>query len=569
MYDLEKQTLLRIESPFRGADSVVALSPSRIAAVFSSDAAPTELAMLNLTAAVSALKAGRHVYALDPEDIVTIKRTSNVVANGEVPASWFSRATETAFPTTLPNGTKSEAYACLFPPHNPEYKAPEDTLPPCRIVIHGGPTGSWHAGLKLEVAYWTSRGWMVAALNYGGSTGFGRAYIDRLNGQWGVVDVEDCASLARFLGRSADETLAARAQADLLRITDAPDGSVTASLDKFDRTWGVKDFVAGLALGGLGASLVALSPLTPALAAAVTVSVTGGYLFSKALGVQRESVQAIPGVGLQLTTVRGLRLPWSDHSGCFFATGTSRHLIPRSEVQDLVVHESIQTYQIMTDVAVVPHEGKELIHLFPATKPRIPLVRKIYTALLVGLFPHESVKLTPPSSAALNAYGKDVTRADPKRIVVSGGSSGGYTVLASLVAHPTAFNAGTSRYGISELSALFRDSHKFENCYPEVLLGGTPDSAPETYKERSPLYGASKIRAPLLVLQGGVDRVVPPAQSEDIVHQIQQQSGGADRVKYVLFPEEGHGFRQAANQKRSLEEEAAWYAAKLSIEHQF
>lgn len=579
LFHLKHRTYLRLDTPFRGAHSIAAISQKQIAAVFASDDKPIELSMIDLTGALSAVNAGVDSYRLHTREVTTIKRTSDIVAQGEVPSPWFTRASEIAFPTELPDGTASEAYACLFPPHNPEYVAPEGSLPPCQIVIHGGPTSAWPAGLNLEVAYWTSRGWLVAALNYGGSTGFGRAYVDRLNGQWGVVDVEDCANLARFLGRTTSSTPAlsaqergqasvttptpgAQAQDELLNISHAPDGSVTATLERQGKRWGAKDILACLATGLIDVGLVASASLAPPLAAAAAGAVAGLYLLGKAATVEQESVQAIPGVGLQVSTVRGLRLPWNDVPGQFVRTSLRRHVISLAEIEDLVVQESIQTYSIATSVTVVPKDGQKLTTLFPSTRPRIPLVQRIYQALLDGLFPQDD---KASSDVPKN---KDVTRADPDRIVVSGGSSGGYTVLAALVAHPTAFKAGTSRYGISELSALFRDSHKFENCYPEVLLGGSPDTAPETYRKRSPLYGASKIRAPLLVLQGGMDRVVPPSQSEEIVRQIESQPDGHGRVRYVLFPEEGHGFRQAANKKRALQEEAEWYAAKLDIQHQ-
>ncbi|MFI2369457.1 S9 family peptidase [Streptomyces sp. NPDC018833] len=95
-----------------------------------------------------------------------------------------------------------EIHAHIYPPHSPDRVAPDDELPPYVIWAHGGPTGRAPLVLDLEIAYFTSRGIGVAEVNYGGSTGYGRAYRNRLREQWGVVDVEDCAAVAEAL---ADE----------------------------------------------------------------------------------------------------------------------------------------------------------------------------------------------------------------------------------------------------------------------------------------------------------------------------------------------------------------------------
>ncbi|MGW7526098.1 dipeptidyl-peptidase 5 [Streptomyces sp. NPDC054783] len=101
---------------------------------------------------------------------------------------------------TGPDGR--EVHAHVYPPHHPERTAPDGELPPYVIWAHGGPTSRVPLVLDLEIAYFTSRGIGVAEVNYGGSTGYGRAYRERLREQWGVVDVEDCAAVARAL---ADE----------------------------------------------------------------------------------------------------------------------------------------------------------------------------------------------------------------------------------------------------------------------------------------------------------------------------------------------------------------------------
>ncbi|MFI2410980.1 LpqB family beta-propeller domain-containing protein [Streptomyces sp. NPDC018947] len=112
---------------------------------------------------------------------------------------------------TGPDGR--EIHAHVYPPHHPECTAPDGELPPYVIWAHGGPTSRSPLVLDLEIAYFTSRGIGVAEVNYGGSTGHGREYRNRLRGQWGVVDVEDCAAVALALadeGGADRERLAVR-----------------------------------------------------------------------------------------------------------------------------------------------------------------------------------------------------------------------------------------------------------------------------------------------------------------------------------------------------------------------
>ena len=95
----------------------------------------------------------------------------------------------------------STAHAFYYPPRNPDAPAPAGERPPLIVISHGGPTdGDDARRLDLEVQFWTSRGFAVVDVNYGGSTGYGRAYRERLNGQWGIVDVEDAINAAQAPG---------------------------------------------------------------------------------------------------------------------------------------------------------------------------------------------------------------------------------------------------------------------------------------------------------------------------------------------------------------------------------
>jgi dipeptidyl aminopeptidase/acylaminoacyl peptidase len=121
---------------------------------------------------------------------------------------WISVAVPVTF-----ESQGDRVYAFYYPPHNPDAEAPADERPPLIVVSHGGPTAASLDVLDARVQFWTSRGFAVLDVNYRGSTGFGRAYRDRLKGGWGVVDVADCVNGARHLvkeGKADRERLAIR-----------------------------------------------------------------------------------------------------------------------------------------------------------------------------------------------------------------------------------------------------------------------------------------------------------------------------------------------------------------------
>ncbi|KAJ8093083.1 hypothetical protein AAF712_002440 [Marasmius tenuissimus] len=153
---------------------------------------------------------------------------------------------------------------------------------------------------------------------------------------------------------------------------------------------------------------------------------------------------------------------------------------------------------------------------------------------------------------------------DPKRVVIRGGSAGGFTVLAALCnsSDLKTFAAGTSLYGVSDLAALAETTHKFESQYGFKLLGGMPEEAPQNYKDRSPIYHIESFQTPLLILQGEIDKVVPKSQAEAIYNSIKERGG---TVEYQLYPGEGHGFRQKDHQKDALERELRFYRSVLEL----
>ncbi|HLG57771.1 MAG TPA: prolyl oligopeptidase family serine peptidase [Vicinamibacterales bacterium] len=248
------------------------------------------------------------------------------------------------------------AYAFFYPPRHGGCSGPAGERPPLIVISHGGPTTATNATLDLRVQYWTSRGFAVADVNYGGSSGYGRPYRQRLNGQWGIVDVADTVNVAR-------------------------------------------------------------------------------------------------------------------------------HLV---------------------------------------------------------------------------AQGK----ADPKRLIVRGGSAGGYTTLAALTFHPGEFEAGASYYGISDIEVLARDTHKFESRYLDTLVGPYP-AARDVYRARSPIHFVDRLSCALILFQGLEDKVVPPNQSEMMANAVRAKG---IPVAYLAFEGEQHGFRKASTIIRSLEGELFFYGAVFGFE---
>jgi dipeptidyl aminopeptidase/acylaminoacyl peptidase len=147
--------------------------------------------------------------------------------------------------------------------------------------------------------------------------------------------------------------------------------------------------------------------------------------------------------------------------------------------------------------------------------------------------------------------------ADPDRLMITGGSAGGYTTLCALTPErEKTFSAGASYYGVSDLAALARDTHKFESRYLDWLIGPYPQEQ-ETYADRSPINHIDRLSVPVIFFQGAEDKVVPPNQTELMVAAL--KSRGVP-VGYFLFEGEQHGFRNGENIRRALDAELYFYA---------
>jgi len=150
---------------------------------------------------------------LTTRQVEVLRRSSEVTLD----AGYFSTPRAIEFPTQ----ERQTAYAFFYPPQNRDYVAPVGERPPLLVKSHGGPTAAASSTFSLEVQYWTSRGIAVLDVNYGGSTGYGRTYRQRLEGQWGIVDVDDCTDGARYLVEQGE------GDGDRLAITGGSAGGYT------------------------------------------------------------------------------------------------------------------------------------------------------------------------------------------------------------------------------------------------------------------------------------------------------------------------------------------------------
>jgi dipeptidyl aminopeptidase/acylaminoacyl peptidase len=172
-------------------------------------------------------------------DLDTLAQEVVKVANpAHIESGYFSIPKPIEFPTE--NGLTAHAF--YYPPRNHDSEAPSGEKPPLVVHCHGGPTASAGTTYPFEYQYWTSRGFALVDVNYGGSVGYGRAYRQRLNGQWGVVDVDDCINAARYL---VDQ---GQADGDRVSITGGSAGGYTALLSLTKRDF----YDAGASHYGIG-----------------------------------------------------------------------------------------------------------------------------------------------------------------------------------------------------------------------------------------------------------------------------------------------------------------------------
>ena len=144
-----------------------------------------------IVATVSSWKAESSVMFINSEEVRPLSKTRDL----DIGESWFPVPETFTYQTS----GSEKAHALFYSPTNPEYEIHENENPPLIVLAHGGPTGSARRQLQLSIAYWTSRGFGVADVDYRGSTGYGRLYRNRLRNSWGLADVEDCVAVAKHL----------------------------------------------------------------------------------------------------------------------------------------------------------------------------------------------------------------------------------------------------------------------------------------------------------------------------------------------------------------------------------
>ncbi len=186
--DVTTGAFTTMTTPLEPLESVTA-TPTHAVFLSSSPLAPDAIVRLDLATARPEVVRAASAARIDP--------------------GYLSKAEAIEFPTDR----GLTAHAFYYAPRNRDFVAPTGQKPPLIVMSHGGPTGATNGGFDFGVQYWTSRGFAVVDVNYGGSTGYGRAYRQRLDGQWGVVDVNDCVNAAKYLvaeGRADGARLAIR-----------------------------------------------------------------------------------------------------------------------------------------------------------------------------------------------------------------------------------------------------------------------------------------------------------------------------------------------------------------------
>jgi dipeptidyl aminopeptidase/acylaminoacyl peptidase len=247
---------------------------------------------------------GLQVATLDPRD-----GAASVVRRGRpapVDPAFISRPEAITFPTAYEPGSVAgtpaaepeglTAHALYFAPANPDFAAPAGEKPPLIVVSHGGPTSAHEALLDLDVQYWTSRGCAVVDVNYGGSTGFGRAYRERLRDNWGVVDTVDCIEAARYLVERGD------ADPERVAVRGGSAGGYTTlnALTRF------RFFTAGASYFGLADLEAFATGGTHKFESQYLESLIGPYPEARAVYRERSPIEHVDDISCPVILLQGL-----------------------------------------------------------------------------------------------------------------------------------------------------------------------------------------------------------------------------------------------------------------------
>ena len=231
-------------------------------------------------------------------------------------------------PIAFPTEHDLTSHGFFYPPVNKDFSAPEGELPPLIVLSHGGPTSSTSTSLSLKIQYWTSRGFAVLDVNYGGSTGYGRSYRQRLNDAWGIVDVDDCVNGAKYLIERGD--------VDPERITirgGSASGYTTLAALTFRDV-----FKAGASLYGIS-DLETMATDTHKFESRYLDGLVGPYPAQKAIYEERSPIHFIDRLDCPLILLQGLE----------------DKVVPPD--QSLKMFEAVKAKGI--PVAYVPFEGEQ------------------------------------------------------------------------------------------------------------------------------------------------------------------------------------------------------------------
>jgi acetyl esterase/lipase len=274
-----------IDLPYTSLAGVEALG-NGVVFVGASPRAEPAVIRLRLDGAAMAQPASS-IPAAPPEEL----RPPRELNLGDV---WIS----TPEPISFPSSHGRTAHALFYPPTNPETEAPPDEQPPLLVLIHGGPTGAARPMFQVTTQYWTSRGFAVVDVNYGGSTGYGRSYREQLRGAWGVVDVDDCEAAARWLAEQG------RVDPNRLCIRGGSAGGYTTLAALAFRN----TFMAGASHYGV-CDLEALARDTHKFESRYLDGLIGPYPEARDVYLQRSPVRNVDGFDRPLAVFQGLDDP--------------------------------------------------------------------------------------------------------------------------------------------------------------------------------------------------------------------------------------------------------------------
>jgi dipeptidyl aminopeptidase/acylaminoacyl peptidase len=275
-----------------------------------------------------------------------------------VDPGFLSRPERVRFPT----GEDEEAWALVYLPASADYEGPEGTLPPLVVMSHGGPTAAASGVLNFGVQYWTSRGFAVADVDYRGSTGYGRAYRERLRGEWGVLDVEDCAGAARWL---ADQGRTDRSRA-VIRGGSAGGFTTLAALAFTDV------FAAGASHYGV-ADLELLARDTHKFESRYLDRLVGPWPVTAELYRARSPIHHLEGFTCPIILFQGLE----------------DKVVPPAQAE--LIHRALRDRQV--PVAYLPFEGEQHGFRRAETVVRVAEAELAFYGRVLGFSPHGAIDI--------------------------------------------------------------------------------------------------------------------------------------------------------------------------------